>query len=319
MLAKFTKLQSEMLGKHLGCVDQCLQSHFVAWPRLERQVVLVIPMDQVLHSGAGWSDKGSPPARPARNGHGVAVLRRKFPLPISLCPPPESYLKASQCAISSRATAARRPAAYFFGGLAGFGGSWGGIGFSTCVGSLGAAGDGAGFGPLGGSGLVLGGCMATAFGGSVVFTGAAPLARILASACWRCRPASRDCVTALRASACCSLGMVSTLRTWLSTFLPLASFGFNGARLVTVVLWIFVSGARTLAFWSWLMLILLLTLTFSVLFFVMLLTTVFCWTRVRGGRGMAAAVPGLAWRTLHGPARAPALRRLRAAPVRLPK
>jgi hypothetical protein len=37
MLSKFIKLQSEMLRKHLGCVDQCFQGNFVAWPWLERQ------------------------------------------------------------------------------------------------------------------------------------------------------------------------------------------------------------------------------------------------------------------------------------------
>jgi hypothetical protein len=34
--SKFIKLPSEMLRKHLGCLDQCLQVRFVAWPRLER-------------------------------------------------------------------------------------------------------------------------------------------------------------------------------------------------------------------------------------------------------------------------------------------
>src|SRR5579859_3385704 len=94
----------------------------------------------------------------------------------------------------------------------------------------------------------------------------------------------------LAASTCCSLGMVSTLRTWVSTFLPPAAPGFNDARLVTVVLLIFVTVVRALTFCIWVMARFLLTLTFTVLLVVMLLMSVFCWTRVRGGRGMSPLV-----------------------------
>ena len=37
MSSKFIKLQSEMFGKHLRCVNQRLQGRLVTWPRPERQ------------------------------------------------------------------------------------------------------------------------------------------------------------------------------------------------------------------------------------------------------------------------------------------
>jgi hypothetical protein len=37
LLSDCSKLPLEILREHLGCVDQCLQGHFVAWVRRERQ------------------------------------------------------------------------------------------------------------------------------------------------------------------------------------------------------------------------------------------------------------------------------------------
>src|SRR5579884_603014 len=95
---------------------------------------------------------------------------------------------------------------------------------------------------------------------------------------------------AWRAWVCCALDMVSILMMWLVPVRLPALAGSKDARPVTGTLWILVTAVRAWTFCILVRLKFLLMLTFTVLLLVMFVMTVFCWTRVRGGRGISPLV-----------------------------